>query len=191
MKFYLRAANFILLTLMLSIVGCSALLPKPKFDLNDVNSSVVFGYIDTKDMPSEFEWAKIRGMEDDNDYVTASTKNGAFWHIAVKPGFRQISAFGGWNSSGMFAQSEASVYNFEPKEKNGTGINIKAPGVHFMGSHKFINHKDKDQFDLLRVKNPSEKTVLKMVLKALQDGGGEKYYSRQVSMIKKRIAELQ
>lgn len=187
MKLNLRTANLILL--MLSLVGCS-LLPKPKFDTNDLTSSVIFGYIDIKDMPSEFEWAKIRGLEDDDDYVTASTKNGAFWHIAVKPGYRQISAFGGGNITGMLAQNKASVYNFEPKERNDTGITISSPGVHFMGSHKFIHQKDKDQFDLLRVKNPSEKTVLKMVLKNMEENGHSKMYARQANMIKKRIAVL-
>lgn len=187
MKFNLRITNIFLLILAFSISGCAML--KPKFDPNDLNSSVVFGYIDTKDMPSEFGGAVIQGLGGGDDYVTASTYKGAFWHVAVRPGYRQVRSFSGFSSRNIFGQGDAgNTYRFDEKDRKSMAIKIKKPGVHFFGSYKFNIHKDK--FNVRRVKSPSEKTVLKMVLKGLIKESGNKFYQRQIRMIKKRIAKL-
>lgn len=109
MTFKSTAKSILLLVLAVSLGGC-ILLPKPKFDPNDPNSSIVYGYFDTRQMTSQFEWAKIQGNGGKNDYVTAdATKEGVFYHIAVRPGQRYITVFGGWNSSSSFAQKK---FNF-------------------------------------------------------------------------------
>ena len=188
MRIKLRIARFIVLVMTLSLASCM-LLPKLKFDPNDVKASIIFGYIDTKNMPSEFGSARIQGLAGEDDYVTASTYNGAFWHLVVSPGFRKIRSFSGFSGYNAFGQGdEANIYTF-PKNNNPLTINIKKPGVYFMGSYKFIDHK-KDQFDIKPIKAPSEKTVLKMILAGLKRDGSERYYPRQIKMIKKRIAKL-
>lgn len=189
MNFNTRVTNFILLILILNITGC-VLLPKPKFDPNDLNSSVVFGYIDTKNMPSEFGGAKIQGLGGEDDYVTASTYKGAFWHIAVRPGYRQVRSFSGFSSRNIFGHGDAgNIYSFGEKDSKSMAIKIKKPGIHFFGSYKFIMHKD-DKFNVRRINRPLEKTVLKLVLKGLIKESGDRFYQRQIKMIKQRLREL-
>lgn len=188
--FTIKTIKIISLTLVLSLTGCKGLLPKPKFDANDPNSSVVFGYIGIKNMPSEFGWVKIKGLGGEDDYVTASTYKGAFWHVAVRPGHRYVPSFGGFSGHNIFGQGdEANVYNFNKNDRKSLAIKIKKPGVHFMGSYRFSMSKDK--FITQRIKSPSEKKVLKMVLAGLKKESGERFYMRQIKMIEKRLAKLQ
>ena len=188
MKLSLRVTNLILLITMLSLAGC-VLLPKPKFDPNDKTASVVYGYIDIKNMPSELDAVKIQGLGGDDDYVAATVKNGVFYHIAVRPGFRQASQLSGFSSRNIFGHGDkGNVYTLGMKNKNSTAITIKTAGVHFMGSHKYIPQKDK--FNLRRIKGPSKKTILKIVLKSMKEDGSDTFYPRQMKMIKKRITQL-
>lgn len=185
----MKIIKIILLTFILGLSGCQGLLPKPKFDANDPNSSVVFGYIGMKNMPSEFGWVKIQGLGGEDDYVTASTYKGAFWHVAVRPGHRYIPTFGGFSSRGIFGHGDvANLYNFDKKDRKSMSIKIRKPGVHFMGSYKFSMHKDK--FNTEKVRSPSEKAVLKKVLIGLKKESGERFYKRQIKMIEKRLARL-
>ena len=187
MKFNLSIKYLFVLILALSISGCDLL--KPKFDANEKTASVVYGYLDAKDMPSEFGNLKIQGLGGDDDFVGATVKDGVFYHIAVRPGFRQASQLTGWASRNFFGHGDKSnVYTLGMKNKNSTAMTIKSAGVHFMGSHKYIAHKGK--FSLRRIKGPSKKWILKRVLKSLKEGGGDQFYPRQYQMIKKRLAKL-
>lgn len=187
MTFKSTVKSILLLALAVSLSGCP-LLPKPKFDPNDPNSSIVYGYFDTRQMKSQFEWVKIQGVAGKNDYVTAdATKEGVFYHIAVRPGKRYISAFGGWNSSNSFAQQNSTSFRFDEEEQNGPSINIQKPGVHFMGSYKVvINGKS---FDLQKTKSPSKKEMLKTIMDNMEKTGSKKFYPRQYEMLEVQLAK--
>lgn len=188
-NFKSTATHIFLLTLYLGFAGCSN-LPRSDFDPMDMSTSVVFGYIDTEGMPSEFGWVKIQGLNGDENYVTATTAKGAFWHISVKPGYRKVAAFGGFTSDNIYGNDDdANSYNFVAKDRNGIAVEIKRPGVHFMGSYKFINKKN-NKFGVSRIKTPGEKKVLQMVLDAMKEEGTNTLYPRQFNMIKKKILKL-
>jgi len=186
MKSRTMKINIMLLIPAIFLAGCK-LMPTAKFDPNDPNSSFVYGYIDTTQMSSQYEWVKIRGTAGKDDYVTATTtKEGAFYHIAVRPGHRYISAFGGWNSSSIHAQNAATVFRFDEKSENGPSIDIKKPGLHFIGSYKLlITGKT---FDMKKTKSPSRKDVLRMILNAMKENGHNEFYPRQYKMVKDQLA---
>lgn len=178
-----------ILAVLLVLAGCAGMMPKPKFDPNDPTNSVIFGYVDTTDLPSDFSTAIIRGQGGEDDYVSASVKDGIFWHPAVRLGERKIVELTGT----YYRTLGRDTHHYYKLGAKSITVNIKTPGVYFAGAYKYVKLDDESKFELRPIKSgaPSEKEMLKTILRELEISNRRMFdFPRQVDMIKKRIAAL-
>lgn len=109
MKRWLRwVLGFITLGIL---AGCAS---GPTRDINDPTNSLVFGYIDMSDAPTNVSHAWLRQVAPPNDkpYWGLGVQKGIFYNSYLPPGSYQLSSFGG----SSFWQGEHR-YNF-PRQGN-------------------------------------------------------------------------
>ncbi len=170
-----------LLIMMFVINGCGGSDAKPS-DPRDPTLSLVFGYIDMEDAPTTLEWVMIKRYKPKPQYLGfCRVEKGMFWHYGISNGLQRVERF-----------STGSNY-YEPIA--GTGIRIKKPGIYFMGAYKYKSTKkgaffsgDGARFRMIRIKSPSEKNLLKRLLKEFKSD--KKKFYRQIKMVKRRLREL-
>ena len=185
--------TFSLLLSALLLSGC-ATAPDP-IDPKDKNRSVVFGYIDMEDGPSdELDWVTVRQYKPrtKKGYYSAAVKEGLFYHIGIPNGSFQVDDFG---RNTRFFSNTRYIYNFGGKGRNQTARKIKRPGVYFMGSYKYKNLSSgsfwkPDSFKMIKTKKPREKVLLKKLLKIMQSDSGLAEYKHQIRRIKQRLKRL-
>ncbi len=176
-----KSMGFIAVIAAIILSGCGAHMHNPR----ESTASLVYGYIDMDDAPSDADWVTIRQYKpkpkDDKPYLSAKGVHGMFWFDQLVPGSYQLVAFGGsscWKNA-------AYDYNMQDFSKNETALVFAKPGLYFMGSYKFKKAGTfwKPAFEIDRTDSPAEKEVLQRMLPYSTDTQWEK-------MIKKRIERL-
>ena len=183
---------FLILPTLLLISGCAS-SPDP-IDPKDKNRSVVFGFFDMEDAPSwgGIDWVSVKRYKPKKGYFAAAVEDGLFYHIGVPNGSFQVDEFG---RNTRFYSNARYVYNFGGKGRNKTGRIIKKPGVYYMGSYKYKNIDSgsiwkPDNFKMVKSKGPSEKVLLKKLLKIMQSDSDLSIYKHQIRRMKQRLKQL-
>lgn len=157
---------------VLALGACAGTTPITKADMEKPDASLVCGYLDMSDAPSQLEYFTVKQVlpKSDKPYWIFGVRDGVFCHLALPPGSYQLSEFGG--TSGLhlgFITLGGSDYKFIfPAQAS--GFRVPKPGVHFIGSFKykktgtFFNRK----FDIERVNAPSESEVFAKVRERVQ-----------------------
>ena len=183
---------FFLLPALLLSSGCTS-LPDP-VDPKDKNRSVVFGFFDMSDAPSwgGIDWVSVKRYKPKKGYFSAEVKDGLFYHIGVTNGSFQVDEFG---RNTRFYSNTRYSYNFGGKGRNQTARKIKKPGAYFMGSYKYKNIDSgsiwkPDNFQMIKSKGPSEKVLLKKLLKIMRSDSDLSIYTHQIRRMKQRLSQL-
>ena len=183
---------FFLLPALLLSSGCAS-SPDP-VDPKDKNRSVVFGFFDMSDAPSwgGIDWVSVKRYKPKKGYFAAEVKDGLFYHIGVTNGSFQVDEFG---RNTRFYSNARYTYNFGGKGRNQTARKIKKPGAYFMGSYKYKNIDSgsiwkPDNFQMIKSKGPSEKVLLKKLLKIMQSDSDLSIYTHQIRRMKQRLSQL-
>lgn len=180
-----RTASFFGLLIFL-IAGCATSDP---VDPKDQSLSLVYGYIDMADAPSSLGWVRIKLYDGKNAGYLVSAHKGLFFHIGVEPGPYQVERFG---REARFLSNTNYTYNFGTRGRNETAIKVDKPGVYFMGAYKYVEVPtgwfEQDKFRMERAKTPTERELLTKLLAILEDDYSE--YTRQIAMVKQRLAQL-
>ncbi|MDT8317060.1 MAG: hypothetical protein RQ824_03580 [bacterium] len=120
-----------------------------------------------KEAPSDFRFitAKRIKPKSETPYFGFFIKDGLFYRTYLPDGLYRFTEFGGfsWRLGGVDV-----TYQFPTQGKQPWDPLIKVPGIYFIGSYKYVK-KDKSlldiSYDLVRIKNPSEKELLQRLLK--------------------------
>jgi hypothetical protein len=170
-----------------TLAGCAS--KGEPIDPKDETLSMVYGYFDMKDAPSDLRWVSIKKYGDKVLYYEAGAKEGLFWHVGVAPGSYQVETFGGQGGIALLT-SRPYRYNFGTRGRNDTALRIQKPGLYYMGAYKFVEHKDGDKFEMQPAKSPSEKEIVQRLVKELESDEELRIYTRQLGWAKKRAAAL-
>lgn len=168
----------------LVIQGCAS--GPPGRDVNDPTSSLVFGFVDMEEAPTDVDWVSLKqvGAPEDEGYWNLGVEDGLVFNQYLPVGSYQMSQFGG---SGFMAGDVR--YNFPSYGKNETALRITKPGVFFLGSYKYVKVKtgffEAGKFDFKRVDAPAERELLERIV-ALKEIKGTQWVAR----INARLAEL-
>lgn len=177
-----------LLGAVLVVGGCAGTPIDPK----DESVSLVFGYFDMADAPSDLEWASLKRYgEKEPVWYTMDARDGVIFHIGIASGSYQVEKFGG--EGGILSRGRYE-YNFGTRGRNETAIRIHQPGIYFLGAYKYIDHPGglfkADKFQMKPIEEPSEKEILKRLIAVLESDSDLKIYTRQIALAKKRLAAL-
>jgi hypothetical protein len=185
------------LVLAFALGGCASSKP---VDPKDETLSLVFGYFDMKDAPSDLEWVSLKQYAAPGEkpkeasWYSLAAKDGLFFHIGVEPGSYQVDRFGGTGGIPLLTRRPFE-YDFGSRGRNRTAMRIPKPGVYFLGSHKYVNHAGKgffqaDKFEMQAAKTPGEKELLQRLIKQLESDSDLSKYTRQLRLAKQRLADL-
>src|SRR5687768_14085650 len=99
--------------LAFAVVGCAS---TSSVDPKDESLSLVYGYFDMKEAPSDLDWVFIKqyGNNKDEGY-RVNAKDGVFMHVGIEPGSYQVATFGG----SRFMRGDFE-YDFGGKGRNRT-----------------------------------------------------------------------
>lgn len=179
--------------LSLGVLGCAS--GPGKIDPKDESLSLIYGYFDMTDAPSNVEWVFIKnyGNSKDEGYRIGA-KDGLFLHVGVEKGSYQVSTFGGVGGIPMLTRRDFR-YDFGSKGRNSTALRITTPGVYFLGAHRYVNHAgkgmfDPDKFEMRPARTPTEKEVLKKVIQQLESDADLAEYKRALRLAKQRLSAL-
>jgi len=183
---------WVVITLAVALAGCAS---APPVDPKDETVSVVFGYFDMKNAPSSLAWVSLKHYDGNakGERYTMAVRDGLFFHVGIGPGSYQVDKFGG--TGGIpFLTRRPFEYDFGGKGRNDTAVRIKKPGLYFLGSYKYIDHAggffEPDKFEMQPGSEPTEKQLLERLVKELQSDKELTQYSRQIQVVKRRLAEL-
>ena len=172
--------------LILLVAGCAT---SDRVDPKDPRLSLVYGYIDMADAPSSLGWVRVKLYDGKNEGYSAAVKKGLFFHVGVEPGPYQVERFG--RHTTFFSNTEYT-YDFGTRGRNDTAIRIDKPGVYFMGAYKYVNIRtgwfEQDKFKMERTQTPSERELLAQLATILQEDYPQ--YTRQIAMVRQRLAQL-
>lgn len=178
------------LVLVLVLSGCAG----TPIDPRDESVSLVFGYFDMADAPSNLQWVSLKRYGDtDPAFYDLAVRDGLIFHIGIAPGPYQVEKFGG--TGGIpFLTSQRYEYNFGTRGRNDTAVRIQKPGVYFLGAYKYVNHSGglfrADKFEMKPVQQPSEKELLQKLITVLESERDTKMYTRQIALAKQHLAGL-
>ena len=167
------------------LAGCAS-SGGPERDINDPNNSLVFGYIDMEDAPTDMTYAHLKQVFPATEfpYWPMGVEDGLILQQYLPPGGYQLSNFGG--SGFLSGEHEYSFPNFG---KNATAVRIDEPGIYFIGAFKYkevdTGFFEQGKFDMERISSPSERELLQRISE-MDWVKGTAWESR----IRKRLAEL-
>ncbi len=174
----------VLAVVAVALGGCTS--NKIKDDKESASKSLIFGYVDMHEAPTDLDWLSMRQVlpKTDKPYWYEFTDDGMFWNSHLGNGAYQMYAFGGhsgWRNAD---------YTFELPRQYAEGLRVKIdkPGIYYLGSYKYIKVKtgffEQDKFDFVPVKSPSERELLERLLKDYTRG------PEWEARIRKHLAEL-
>jgi len=178
------------LCLALVLGGCAGTPIDPK----DESVSLVFGYFDMADAPSNLQWASLKRYDAKEPvWYDMAARDGLIFHIGIGPGSYQVEKFGGQGGIPMLTRAPHE-YNFGTRGRNETAIRIQKSGVYFLGAYKYIDRPGglfkADKFQMKPMNEPSEKDLLQRLITLLESDSDTKIYTRQIALAKKRLAGL-
>lgn len=144
------------------LAGCADSGPKRSMD--DPTNSLVFGYIDMDDAPTQVSsaWIMQVAPPSETPYWSLGVTKGLFYNSYLPPGSYQLSKFSG---SGFFAGEHE--YSF-PRQGNQTALRIAKPGIYFLGSFKYkkvdTGMFEQGKFSIENIKKPTEAELLQRIL---------------------------
>ena len=147
----------------LALHGCAS--GPPGRDVNDPTSSLVFGFVDMEEAPTDVDWVSLKqvGTPAEAGFWSLGVEDGLVFNQYLPVGSYQMAQFGG---SGFMAGDVR--YNFPSYGKNETALRITKPGIFFLGSYKYIKVKtgmfEAGKFDFKRVDAPAERELLERIL---------------------------
>lgn len=158
----------ILVVIAFTLNGCAdkRLIRDNENDL--ATASLVFGYIDMSDAPSDLDWIVIKQVlpKTDKPFWFSATDKGMFWASHYKKGAYQIDSFGG------HSYLLRTDFSFELPKQYAEKLRFKVsskPGIYFLGSYKYKDVKtgffQQGKFDFVPVKSPTERELLERLLK--------------------------
>lgn len=167
-----------------SLAGCSTW---QKVDDPPESTVMVYGYLDMEDAPTVVDYVILKQVKPkaERPYWSMGVDKGHFFSTGLVPGSYQFSTFGGVNCLlGNFLCGTPHEYSFPAQ---GDGFRFAKPGLYFLGSYKY-RHIDQgffkaDNFEIDRLKQPSELEVLRTIRKHYEG-------DRWLSLIDRRIREL-
>jgi hypothetical protein len=178
-----RIAHLAGIVLLLVATACASVEP---VDPRDPGLSLIYGYLDMEEAPTEADWVFIKHYDGKGEGYRVPVQDGVFYHVGVPAGPYQVDAFGGrsfWNGS--------YIYDFGSDGRNATAIKVNEPGVYFMGAHKYIDIPtgwlEQRKFSMEPVETPSEREVLSKVLELLREDDPE--FARQIWLVEQRLAQ--
>ncbi|MGH7206658.1 MAG: hypothetical protein ACREI2_10680 [Nitrospiraceae bacterium] len=179
-----------LLWLALVLGGCAGTPIDPK----DEVVSLVFGYFDMAEAPSNLQWASLKRYDvKEPVWYDLAARDGLIYHIGIAPGSYQVEKFGGTGGIPLLTRGPYE-YNFGTRGRNETAVRIQKPGIYFLGAYKYIDHSGglfkADKFQMKPIKEPSEKQLLQRLITLLESDSDTKMYTRQIALAKQRLGEL-
>lgn len=147
------------------------------------NVSLVYGYLDMSDAPTDVDWVDIKQMAPPTEkpYRGARVDDGAFYSETLPPGSYMISGFGGssfWHKGVIYDISRQGAP---------IRVRIQKPGMYFLGSWKVTQVDtgffEAPKFEVQRVGSPTEREVLEKMLPEAEGTWWE-------GQIKRRLAAL-
>ena len=185
---------FVALATAVLVAACAGSRP---VDPADERLSLVFGYFDMQDAPSNLEWVSLRkydSKQKDGEWYTLAVKDGLFFHVGVEPGSYQVDKFGGTGGIPLLTRRPFE-YSYGAKGRNATALRIQKPGVYFLGSHRYVNHAGKglfepDKFDMQPAAAPGEKELLQKLVQRLETDRDLAGYTRQLQLARQRLSQL-
>jgi hypothetical protein len=180
-----------LLGVSLTLVGCAS---APPVDSKDESVSIVFGYFDMADAPSNLQWVSLKRYGEKGPmWYDMAARDGLIFHVGIQSGAYQVEKFGGMGGIPLLTR-QRHEYNFGTRGRNETAIRIQKAGIYFLGAYKYVDRPGglfrADKFEMEPVKTPSEKEVLRRLITVLESDSELKMYTRQIALAKKRLAEL-
>lgn len=185
--------NWLLIALATVLTACGPSMYVK--EMSDPKNAMVFGYIQAMNGPMYFHWVQLRHIDaagNEEYYTTRSNEDGMFYAENLPLGRYEIHRMGrdcmpmGPNvvSNG---RGGGVVWSLGPASKS-TAMQIRRPGVQYLGSFKFTFVEGKgffsrDSFTFERANTPPEKELLKRLLPYTED-------TRWSGSVKKRVAEL-
>lgn len=155
-------------------------------DPNDTSLSVVYGYIDMDEAPSDVDWVDVRNYDRDDWVYTLWAKDGFFSNIAVTPGPYQIDSFGANTGNTLFS------YDFGSQGRNESAIRIDRPGAYFLGAYEYrevdTGWLEEEKFQMQPVGQPDEREILIRVLELIETEYPQ--FVHQIGLLRRRLAEL-
>jgi hypothetical protein len=163
-------------------------------DPRDESLSIVFGYVDMADAPSNLQWVSFKRYgEKESVWYDMAARDGLVFHIGIAPGSYQVEKFGGMGGIPLLTRQRYE-YHFGTRGRNDTAIRIHAAGIYFLGAYKYVNHSGglfrADKFEMQPLKTPAEKELLQRLITVLESDSKLKIYTRQIALAKKRLASL-
>jgi hypothetical protein len=173
--------------LLIALIALTACSTWQKVDDPPESTVMVYGYLDMEDAPTVVDYVHLKQVKPKTDtpYWSTGVDEGYFFSTGLVPGSYQFSTFGGVDCLlGNFLCGTPHEYSF-PAQTD--GFRFPKPGLYFLGSYKY-KHIDRgmfkaDNFDIERIKAPTELDVLKKVRKHYEN-------DRWLPLIDKRIKEL-
>lgn len=180
-----------LVLLLPLLISCGG---KPVFkDPVRPNLSLALIYIDMQQAPSRSEWVSAKRLKPKTKkpyfrFGHVKDKNlGLINHNQyIEPGLYKFAAFGGVGR-GFLNSNSIFEYAFPAQGRGLATMNVKKPGVYFVGSFRYVKVKtgffEAKKFDIERINKPTEKEVLTQFLPHMEEG-------RWKQMVKKRLRQL-
>jgi hypothetical protein len=176
------AVAFLATAIFLLFTACSTADRYVKEVEND-DSSFVFGYIDMEDSPTHLKNFSVRQVlpKKQRSKWNFRTYDGAFYMENVPPGSYQLANFGGPGGLSIGGcvitggRGGVSYYTFVFPRQSG-GFRLEKPGIYFIGSYKYKETGDffDTKFDVEEIKSPTEREVLEKILPYCKGTGWEK-----------------
>ena len=180
-----------LLGAVLVLNGCAS---APPVDSKDESVSIVFGYFDMADAPSNLQWVSLKRYGDKEAvWYDMAARDGLVFHVGIRSGSYQVEKFGGMGGIPLLTR-QRHEYNFGTRGRNDTAIRIQKAGIYFLGAYKYVDRPGglfrADKFEMEPLKTPSEKELLQRLITMLESDSELKIYTRQIALAKKRLAAL-
>ncbi len=175
--------SLLLITLFLS--GCAGFGDGRSID--DPTSSLVFGFIDMEDAPTDISYAKLQQVAPRGEagFWGMSADDGIVYNQYLPMGTFQMERFGG--SSFLWGEH---VYTFPTYGRNETALKIEQPGIYFVGAYAYRDEEtgffEPGQFSIETLDDPTEISILKQI-QSMDWVRGTQWEER----IRLRLAELQ
>jgi hypothetical protein len=166
-----RTAILVIAILTLGLNGCARVPADP------AQTSLLFGHIDTTGAHDgvDMHWIQFMktvpqkrpsfffGKVDFNDGGIQWTRRpGYIWADNLLPGTYQVAEIIGGTSGVSVGRVVNYHFEFSPKEKNVTSIEVVKPGLYYLGAFKMVEEGEKN-FNLVKVKS-NEKAALQRLL---------------------------
>ena len=159
-----RMSGILLVFSALLLAGCAS--TGPERDIDDPANSLVFGYIDMEDAPTDVSYAHLKQVFPPSEYPywPMGVEDGLLFQQYLPPGGYQMSNFGG---SGFW--SGEHEYSFPNFGKNQTALRVDVPGIYFIGAFRYeevdTGFLEVDKFSMVPVESPTERELLERLAK--------------------------